>query len=111
MHVTRFDKAKPYTAPEHDGIHMLRLQGKEASPATSMWSAALQILPGGSTSLKASHQEKIYVVLEGEVTLCSDREEHVLRPWDSCLFVRDEPRRLENRSNRPATILLVMGEH
>lgn len=110
MHVTRLSEARSYEAPEHDGMSCLRLQGKDASPARSMWMAMLHLLPGGGTSLKASPQEKLYLVVDGEVTLSSDSEEHTLKTGDSCFIQKNEPRRLENRTNLPATLALVMSE-
>jgi len=111
MHVTRFNNAKPYDASGHDGMFCLRMQGKEASPAQSMWSSVMHILPGGASEMKASDQEKFYVVLSGTVAFLSGGgDEEILGQWDTCLFTRAEARRLENRGNLPATVCLVMSE-
>ncbi len=108
MHVVRLDAAPPYEAPGHDHMRMLRLQGREAGPADVLWLGLSHILPGGGTTLDASPIEKMYVVLDGEVTISNGSEEATLRPWDSCRIAPDEPRALSNRTNRPATILLAM---
>ena len=110
MHVTRIDKAQPYSAPEHDKMQMLRLQGKEASDLSSMWVGLSHLSPGGGTSLKASAQEKFYLVLSGEVTFSDGHSEETLGPMDSCVFLANESRRLENRTGEPASVLLVMQE-
>jgi mannose-6-phosphate isomerase-like protein (cupin superfamily) len=110
MDITRIKDASCYEAPEHDGMHMLRLQGKDVSDANSMWTGLLYILPGGGTSLKASNKEKIYVVVEGEVTISNGSEETVLQRLDSCLITRGEGRQLRNETNSPASVLLVMEE-
>lgn len=110
MKVTRLTEAKRYEAPEHYDMTCLRLQGKEASETRSMWVGMSQILPGGHTSLKASPQEKIYICVEGEVTIRTDTELTVLAPLDSCSLAPGESRALENRTNRPAVVLLVMQE-
>jgi len=65
-------------------------------------------LPGGKTSLAASDLEKPYLVLDGEVTVVTNDEEVILRPWDSCRIAPGEARALCNDSNRPASILLAM---
>ena len=113
MHVTRFDDARPYEAPNHDGMHTLRLQGKEAGPSTQMWMGLSQILPGGKTSLDPSPIEKLYFVVEGEVTFVGEHEgrrtREVLGPHDSCRFAPGEARQLLNETNRPASVLLVMA--
>lgn len=110
MQVTRIDTAKTYEAPEHYAMACLRLQGKEATATRSMWVGLSHLLPGGHTSLKASPQEKIYVVISGEVTISNGNEEVTLGPLDSCVLAPGEPRALENRTTLPATILLAMEE-
>ena len=108
MNVVRLDAAPPYDAPGHDHMRMLRLQGREAGPADVLWLGLSHILPGGGTTLDASPIEKMYVVLDGEVTISNGADEVTLRPWDSCRIAPDEPRALSNRTNKPATILLAM---
>lgn len=109
MHVTRHDEAPRYQAPGHDRMTMRRLQGREAGPSSAMWLGLSVIEPGGGTTLDASAQEKIYVVLDGEVTMMSETGEALLRPLDSCRFAPGEGRRLLNRSAHPATVLLAMS--
>ncbi len=112
MNVTRIDAAPPYEAPNHVDMRCLRLQGKEAGPSTQMWMGMSQLLPGGRTGLDDSPLEKLYLVLEGEVEVTSERDGHrevqTLRAWDSCRFAPGEKRQLRNRSNRPAVVVLVM---
>lgn len=110
MHVTKHEDAQSYEAAEHDCMHLLRLQGKEASPARSMWAGLSYILPGGGTSLKGSDKEKLYVVVEGRVTIGNGAEEVVLGRLDSCLIERGEMRQLRNDTREPAAILLVMEQ-
>jgi hypothetical protein len=112
VHITRFDLAPTYVAPNHFDMHCLRLQGHEAGPSQTLWMGVSQIAPGGHTSLDASPLEKHYVVLEGEVTLVSERDgvrtEAVLRRHDSACFAPGEKRQLVNQSPEPACILLAM---
>ncbi|MCX7561000.1 cupin domain-containing protein [Sulfitobacter sp. F26204] len=110
MHVNRLSDVQSYSAPEHFDMKCLRLQGKEASAAKSMWMGMSQLLPGGHTSLKESAQEKLYLVIDGHVTVSNGIEEMVLGPMDSCFFAPHEARCLKNDTNRPATIVLVMQE-
>lgn len=76
----------------------------------AMWVGLSHILPGGHTSLKASPQEKIYVVIEGAVTVRTDRSEATLGRLDSCVLAPGEARALFNKTNLPATVLLIMQE-
>jgi glyoxylate utilization-related uncharacterized protein len=90
---------------------MVRLQGREAGPADSIWLGVSTIEPGGGTTLDASGLEKMYVVLDGEVTVSNGYEEAVLRRWDSCRIAPNEGRSLRNKTDQPATILLAMPLH
>ncbi|MDN8617576.1 cupin domain-containing protein [Variovorax ginsengisoli] len=113
MHLTRFEQAPAYEAPNHYDMRCLRLQGKEAGPSTQMWMGMSQILPGGHTTLDGSQIEKLYLVLEGRLTVVSEldghQEEHELGPYDSCRFAPGEKRQLLNRSQRPVLVALVMA--
>jgi hypothetical protein len=56
--------------------------------------------------------EKLYLVLEGQLHVVGEldgaHEEEVLGQYDSCRFAPGEKRQLENRSNRPVLVALVM---
>ena len=108
MNVTRFASAPEYFPPRHDGMRCVRLQGHEAGATDTVWIGVSQIEPGGGTSFDASAVEKLYVVLEGTVTLVSEGGEVELAQYDSCRLAPGEPRRLVNGTDRPASILLVM---
>jgi quercetin dioxygenase-like cupin family protein len=108
MNVTRFTSAPTYLPINHFDMRCLRLQGHEAGYSESLWLGVSHLLPGGHTGFHASSVEKHYVVLEGSVTIVTEDGETTLEPWDSCRLAPGEKRRLENHSNRPATILLAM---
>jgi len=108
MHITRLDRAPAYDAPGHQQMRMLRLQSRESGPADQLWLGLSYLLPGGGTTLDASEIEKMYVVLEGEVVVSNGAQEATLGRWDSCRIAPGEARRLGNRTNRPAAILLAM---
>jgi hypothetical protein len=115
MHVTRIAQARAYEAPNHFDMHCLRLQGKEASATTQMWMGMSRLLPGGHTGLDPSPNEKLYLVLEGEVTFIGETEGQptraTLSQYDSCRFAPGEARQLVNESDRPALVMLVMANH
>lgn len=109
MQVTRLAEARPYEAPNHVGTSTLRLQGFEASDSKAFWVGLSHFLPGGGTEEPdASPVEKVYIVLEGEVTILTDEGEAVLGPLDSCYLAPNERRAIENRTNLPATMLTVI---
>lgn len=100
---------KPYAAAKHFQMTALRLHGKEESGAQKFWMGLSHFLPGGGAEWDASPTEKIYFVLEGEVTVKTKEETYVLRPWDSIHIGAGEGRELINATNRPASMLVVIN--
>lgn len=89
-------------------MRCVRLQGHEAGPADTIWMGLSTIEPSGYTSLAASPQEKRYVVLQGEVAVCTQYHATTLYRYDSCRLAPGEARALRNDSAEPAMILLAM---
>jgi quercetin dioxygenase-like cupin family protein len=108
MHLKRFAEAKPYDAPNHRGVVGLRLQGFEPDGPTNQWVGLSQFLPGGGAGPDSTPFEKVYVVLEGEMTVIIDGRETVLGRYDSCTIAPGEMREIINRSNHVCTMLVVI---
>lgn len=108
MHIVRFDEAPSYDAPGHALMQMARLQGREAGPTDAVWLGISTIAPGGGTTLDASGVEKLYVVLDGTVTVSNGQDKVSLGRWDSCRIAPGEGRQLSNDTDKDASILLVM---
>lgn len=108
MLVRRFEDARPYDAPNHRGVAGLRLQGFEEGGPTNQWVGFSQFLPGGGAGPDSTPFEKVYVVLDGEMTVIAGGKETVLGPMDSCTIAPNEVREIVNRSNHVAKMLVVM---
>lgn len=109
MDITRLADARPYAAPLHHGICTLRLQGVDASSADFAWAGLSYILPGGGARMDAGPLGKIYVVIEGDVTIeLASGEVQVLSRLDSCFIPAGEARAVRNDSNVVASMLVVM---
>lgn len=108
MFVKRFNDAKPYEAPNHYGMVGLRLQGFEAGGPKNFWTGLSHILPGGGAGPDATPLEKVYVVLEGEVTVRAAGQEVVLKPLDSITIAPNEVREVKNLSNAMAKMLVIL---
>jgi quercetin dioxygenase-like cupin family protein len=109
MKVTRLGDARPYSAPKHVDVASLRLQGLEATPAGFCSVGLSYYLPGGRAEMSAGAQEKIYVMVEGELTIeLGGGETAVLRRLDSCLIEAGEAREVRNQTNAVAAMLVVM---
>ena len=108
MHTKRFSDAAPYDAPNHRGVVGLRLQGFEDGGPKNQWVGLSQFLPGGGAGPDSTPFEKVYVVLEGEMTVRTDGSEIVLGPLDSCTIPPGEVREIENRTNHVCKMLVVI---
>ena len=108
MHIKRFEEAEVYEAPNHWGVTGLRLQGFEDGGPENQWVGFSQFLPGGGAGPDSTPFEKVYVVLEGEMTVIVDGAETVLYKMDSCTIPPNEVRKIENRSNDTCKMLVVI---
>ena len=108
MNVVRLADAPAYAPPGHVDMRCLRLQGREAGVSDGLLLNLCHLLPGGTTGTDSSPVEKMYVVLNGQVVISNGDEEVELGAWDSCRIAAHEPRQVENRTNRNATVLLAM---
>jgi quercetin dioxygenase-like cupin family protein len=108
MQLKRFSDAKPYEAPNHRGVVGLRLQGFEPGGPTNQWVGLSQFLPGGGAGPDSTPFEKVYFVLDGEMTVIADGRETVLCRYDSCTIAPGEVREIVNRRNDVCTMLVVI---
>lgn len=109
MEITRFNDAKPYTAPGHFDMRGLRLQGFDASAAGFAWTGLSHFLPGGGAEMDSSPLEKIYVVVAGEVSIeLADGTVERLGQYDSCFIPGGEARAIRNESNAVASMIVIM---
>jgi glyoxylate utilization-related uncharacterized protein len=108
VQVTRLAQARPYAAPKHFDCTALRLQGFDASDLGEFWVGISHFLPGGGCERDASPLAKVYVVVDGEVTIVTDDGDTTLAAYDSCYIPASEARAIENRTNLPASMLVVM---
>jgi quercetin dioxygenase-like cupin family protein len=108
MQVVEIEEAGTYQAPGHFDVRTLRLQGADASPVTHFTVGLSVFLPAGGCEMSTTPLEKVYVVVEGEVTIVTESGEATLGPLDSIYLAPNEARAIENRTNKAATMLVVM---
>src|SRR5512136_150029 len=100
---------KPYDAAKHFNMTAMRLHGKEESGAQQYWMGLSHFLPKGGAEMDATPTEKIYFVLEGEVTVSApDNQTYVLKAWDSLYVGPNEARAIVNDTNKPASMLVII---
>ncbi|HSW58180.1 MAG TPA: cupin domain-containing protein [Dehalococcoidales bacterium] len=102
---------KPYTAAKHNNMTALRLQGKEETGIQKFWMGVSYFLPGGGAewAYEDNPNEKVYLVLDGEITVRNKSEEVTLKPMDSLYLGPNEGREIINKTNRTVTMLVVIN--
>jgi len=111
MKQVKFNEVKPYKAPLHFDCSTLKLHGTEETGAKEFWMGVTHFLPGGGAeyAYEDSPIEKIYVVLDGQVTIKTKTEEYVLNKYDSIFIAPNEGSSIINETNMPATMLVVVN--
>src|ERR1700753_4433189 len=109
MIVKKLSEAKEYVAPNHRACTTLRLVGAEGGVSKGIIAGVSHFLPGGGAGPDASPPEKVYFVLEGELTVIVDGKETVLKKHDSCFIGPNENREIINRGNQVCSILVAIA--
>lgn len=111
MKKVRLSDVKPYAAPKHFDVSTLRLQGKDETGIQKFWMGLSYFLPGGGSEwgYEDSPTEKVYIVLDGEITIKSKTEEYTLGPMDSLYIAPFEGREIINKTNKTVTMLVCMN--
>ena len=108
MEAVRFAEAPLYTLPDHEQVVARRLQGAEASNADFAVIGHSTFPAGAQVAMGAGPIPKIYVVIEGELTVDqADGERHRLGAGDSIYIAPDEARAISNEGATPATMIVV----
>lgn len=107
MRVMRLADGVPFTPVDHHGVQPIRLQGSDASPTEKFGVVISHYLPGAQAQLAPQPTETVYVVLTGELVMGAEGDEQVLAPYDSVHFTAGTLRTVENRSQLPATMLVI----
>lgn len=104
-------QVKPYAAAKHFNMTAMRLQGKEESGMQKFWMGLSYFLPGGGAewAYEDNPCEKVYLVLEGELTVRNKTEEITLGPMDSLYLAPNEGRELINKTNKMVSMVVVIN--
>ncbi len=107
MRITRLGDAERFSPAGHTGVGPVRLQGGQFSPSADFTVVLSHYLPGGAAELSPQVAETVYVVVSGALVMTSDGEEAALGPLDSVHFTPGTTRTVENRTNEPASMLVI----
>lgn len=102
---------KAYAAPGHFNMVAMRLSGKEETGAEKFWVGMSYFLPGGGAeyAYEDSPTEKVYFVLDGEITVKTKTEEITLGPLDVLYLAPNEGREVINKTNKPVSMLVAIS--
>ena len=112
MKKVAFNDIKKFgTPPKHFNVVSGRFQGEAETGLTNYWMGMSHYLPGGGVEFSGadSMEEKVYFILEGELTVKSETEEFVLGKWDSLYIGPGESRSIINNTSKPATMIIVVN--
>src|SRR5258707_15662763 len=109
MIVRKLSEAKSYEVPNHRDYKSLRLFGADMGGSQTLIFGISHFLPGGGAGPDASPPEKIYFVLDGELTVIVDGKETVVKRGDSCYIGPNENREIVNRSNQICNITAAVA--
>jgi quercetin dioxygenase-like cupin family protein len=109
MKKVEWQQAKPYAPLKHFNMTALRLHGREETGTQQFWMGLSHFLPNGGAEMDATPAEKLYFVLNGEVTVATpDKQTYVLKAWDSLYVGPNEARSIINNTNKPASMLVII---
>lgn len=109
MRVVRLAEAPPYVAPLHDAtIHSLHLMHQRLGSTAPFWVGLSYYLPGARAEMSASPLERVYVVLDGQLTVELEGETVTLGRLDTIWIEPNERREARNDTNEVVTMLVVM---
>lgn len=111
MQVTKYKEAKRYEAANHFDVSALRLQGHEASKTSTFWVGLSHYLPGGRAEKSASDFERVYMVLDGEITVTTEQGTVTLGAYDSVHIAPKEVRTVVNNGNHVCTMLVIVSNN
>jgi len=102
---------KAYNPPLHNDMKAMRIHGKDETGMSKFWVGMSHFLPGGGAewAYEDSPTEKVYFVLEGEITVKSKDETFVLKKGDSIAIAPFEGREMINETNHVATVLVMVS--
>ena len=111
MKKVSLSQIKPYAAAKHFNCSTLRLQGKDETGIQKFWVGLTYFLPGGGAewNYEDHPSDKVYLVLDGEITVKNKSEEVTLGPMDTLFLLPNEGREILNKTNKTVTMLAIMN--
>lgn len=109
MKVIQVSEAKAYDPPLHYGMVALKLCDGALCNAKQFWCGLSHFLPRGGAewAYADSPTEKLYVVLEGAITIRTKTETRIVSKGEAVFIAPFEEREVINHTNFPTSMLVI----
>lgn len=109
MKVIPISEAKPYNPPLHHAMVALKLCDGALCNAQQFWCGLSHFLPGGGAewAYDDSPTEKLYLVLDGAITIRTKEETRVVSKGEAIFLAPFEGREVVNHTNYPTSMLVI----
>ena len=108
MYIKSLNDAEAYEAPNHQKWHSVRLAGFEDYGPKNFWVGYSQFLPGGGAGPDSSPLEKVYVIINGSLTIKVDGNTKIANPGDTVFIPGGKEREIRNETNEVVIMNVVM---
>ncbi len=104
-------EAPQYEPAGHFDCKCYRLQGKDETGTTQHSLGCTHFLPGGGAEFSPKRPfDTTYFCIAGEITITDkDGKDIVLKPNDSIFIGPEEGRSIKNKTQYPASMMVVLG--
>ena len=111
MKKVSISEAVRYSPAAHHDCACFRLQGKEQTGINQFSLGCSHFLPGGGADFSPNRPfDTVYICIEGEITITDkDGRDTVLKAHDSIYIAPDEGRAITNKTQYPASMLVILG--
>ena len=111
MKKVSISEATRYTPAAHNDCACFRLQGKEQTGINQFSLGCTHFLPGGGADFSPSRAfDTVYFCIEGEITITDkDGNDTVIKKHDSIYIGPDEGRSIMNKTQYPASMMVILG--
>jgi uncharacterized cupin superfamily protein len=100
-------EGRAHTGPTSHDAMITWLQGG-ITGLQDFWVGVVNVLPGGGSNLNESTRQRVWVVLNGEMTFKTKEGEITLNPMESVWISANEEVETKNKTNMITTMMQIM---
>ena len=108
MYIRTVNDAEHYETHNHQKCHAGSLAGFEYYGSKNFWVGYSRLLPGGGAGPDSSPLEKVYVIINGSLTIKVDGNTKIANPGDTVFIPGGKEREIRNETNEVVIMNVVM---